>query len=582
MGFPTSLVLETGSLHEEFVCSVCLSIVEHPVLTKCSHVFCKNCLNEWLAQKRNCPKCKTNLENSDDILPLETASPLAWRILRRVRVRCPLHTQGCTWKGDYGDVGAHLTSSKTHKIDEKTSGPAKRAMERAQAEAFKKEGNQQFLSREFKQAIVLYNKAISLAPDMFQVYANRSAAYLQLQRLEESLADAQKSISLNPNYVTGHRRLMKALCEMGEFMTAKAHLERYVNELKGLEGDHSYVLQLAQGMQDGESAMKEGKFSEAREIFLMVSKLTNSEVPILMALRAELKMGSPGGALRRSFQILRKNRKNVGAYVVRAWALYLQKDVDQALKNCREALRLDPDSTEAKALYRQIKGVFKELSEARKFYNERKFEDAVEGFTSAIDKFKESHRSPLWASLFSQRAQAYRRLKRWEECLADCKEAIQTQYDNKTAWTTRASALIEIGKANIAEKDMQKLLENTFQNDSIITHWRDKANFEVRKVRRPKYYKMLDVPRVASEREIKVAYKRKALELHPDRVAGQRDEKKTKIYERKFKDLGEALEILTDPMKRQLYDEGFDKQAIEERVAAAQRAAHNHGSNHHH
>ena len=41
--------------------------------------------------------------------------------------------------------------------------------------------------------------------------------------------------------------------------------------------------------------------------------------------------------------------------------------------------------------------------------------------------------------------------------------------------------------------------------------------------------------------------------------------------------LGEALEIMEDPMKRKLYDEGYDKEAIAERAEAARRAAHRGG-----
>jgi DnaJ family protein C protein 7 len=40
------------------------------------------------------------------------------------------------------------------------------------------------------------------------------------------------------------------------------------------------------------------------------------------------------------------------------------------------------------------------------------------------------------------------------------------------------------------------------------------------------------------------------------------------------------MEILTDDFKRRLYDEGYDKKAIEERVQRAERAAH-HRSGYH-
>ena len=66
------------------------------------------------------------------------------------------------------------------------------------------------------------------------------------------------------------------------------------------------------------------------------------------------------------------------------------------------------------------------------------------------------------------------------------------------------------------------------------------------------------------------------MEWHPDRHANSSDEDKA-AAERNFKLLGEALEVMEDTMKRQLYDEGFDKEAIAERVEAARRAAHRGG-----
>ena len=77
--------------------------------------------------------------------------------------------------------------------------------------------------------------------------------------------------------------------------------------------------------------------------------------------------------------------------------------------------------------------------------------------------------------------------------------------------------------------------------------------------------------KVASVPEVKQAYKQRCMEWHPDRHANSSDEDKEKA-EVNFKLLGEALEVMEDTMKRQLYDEGFDKEAIAERVEAARRA----------
>ena len=65
MGFPTSNILTNDNLIEEFVCPICSDMVEYPIVTSCSHLFCKNCLEEWLAvqrEKRICPKCNANLQ----------------------------------------------------------------------------------------------------------------------------------------------------------------------------------------------------------------------------------------------------------------------------------------------------------------------------------------------------------------------------------------------------------------------------------------------------------------------------------------------------------------------------------------
>jgi molecular chaperone DnaJ len=72
------------------------------------------------------------------------------------------------------------------------------------------------------------------------------------------------------------------------------------------------------------------------------------------------------------------------------------------------------------------------------------------------------------------------------------------------------------------------------------------------------YYKVLDVPRTATEADIKKAYRRLAMKYHPDRNPGDKD------AEEKFKEAKEAYEILCEADKRAIYDQhghaGIDAQ----------------------
>jgi molecular chaperone DnaJ len=62
------------------------------------------------------------------------------------------------------------------------------------------------------------------------------------------------------------------------------------------------------------------------------------------------------------------------------------------------------------------------------------------------------------------------------------------------------------------------------------------------------YYDVLNVPRNASDDEIKKAYRRLAMKYHPDRNNGSRE------AEEKFKEITEAYDVLRDPAKRAAYD----------------------------
>jgi len=64
------------------------------------------------------------------------------------------------------------------------------------------------------------------------------------------------------------------------------------------------------------------------------------------------------------------------------------------------------------------------------------------------------------------------------------------------------------------------------------------------------YYVTLGVPRNASDTDIKKAYRKLAMQYHPDRNSG-----KEKWANEKFKEINEAYGVLGDPQKRKQYDQ---------------------------
>src|SRR3990170_4265046 len=71
------------------------------------------------------------------------------------------------------------------------------------------------------------------------------------------------------------------------------------------------------------------------------------------------------------------------------------------------------------------------------------------------------------------------------------------------------------------------------------------------------YYDILGVTKSASAEEIKKAYRKQALEWHPDRHKGIDKE----AAEKRFKEINEAYQILSDSQKRSAYDQ-FGHQAF--------------------
>ena len=351
MGFPISDVLTDESIVCEFTCKICCNLVEygHAVHTHCSHVFCESCLADWVARSSDpevlaeaamngepargprCPTCNAGLAGEGKVAPLQT-QPLAWRLLGRVQVRCPLHdSTSCGWRGDLSEVSAHLTNSESH-LKGQDYAPSNATQN---AEALKNQGNAKFQSHAYREAIQLYSKAISAAPGVASYYGNRAAAWLMVGAAEKCAEDCRRSIQLDSGYVKGYVRLAKALVELSDIDGAEESLRNASTRCPGkkeIEEELARVRLLSAHLAEGERALDANEPARALEMYAAAARVTQCTAVTLGAARAEIALGRCDGAMRTTGAVIRAEPGNVRAYAARGHALCLKLDFDQGMK----------------------------------------------------------------------------------------------------------------------------------------------------------------------------------------------------------------------------------------------------------
>ncbi|KAL9401467.1 hypothetical protein Peur_005316 [Populus x canadensis] len=88
--------------------------------------------------------------------------------------------------------------------------------------SLKDKGNEFFKAGNYLKAAALYTQAIKLDPSNPTLYSNRAAAFLQLVKLNKALADAETTITLNPQWEKGYFRKGCVLEAMEQYDNALA------------------------------------------------------------------------------------------------------------------------------------------------------------------------------------------------------------------------------------------------------------------------------------------------------------------------------------------------------------------------
>lgn len=89
-----------------------------------------------------------------------------------------------------------------------------------QINELKEKGNAALTAGNFEEAIDAYTQAINLDSNNHVLYSNRSAAYAKAGKFESALADAEKTIEINPKWTKGYSRKGSALSYLKKYSEA--------------------------------------------------------------------------------------------------------------------------------------------------------------------------------------------------------------------------------------------------------------------------------------------------------------------------------------------------------------------------
>ncbi|KAK2608775.1 hypothetical protein QQS21_002632 [Conoideocrella luteorostrata] len=434
--------------------------------------------------------------------------------------------------------------------------------EQDEADAYKAAGNKFFKDKKFDEAIRQYTEAIKLFPDSPIYLNNRAAAHMSNYNYAAALKDCSRAAALdsqNPKVLLRLARIYTGLGQPDEAMTTFGRITPPPSA-KDMEPTKEMLVHV----NAAQDILKRGP--SYRMVDTALNEAEHKLPPgvakprqwQLMRGEAYLKMGGEhiNEALSIASALYRENKQDPEALVLLGRVRLELGENEEAIKSFLSVFKCVsefPDAkkwlTVAKAAEAKKKRLENMKQEGNKAFQARQWQLAMDKYSEALE-IDPSNKS-INAILLQNRAQCKIKLKQYDGALADANEAIRLNPDYSKAKMTKANALGQSGNWEESVREWKAIQELDPTDRNIASEVR-KAELELKKSLRKDYYKIMGLEKDCGPDDIKKAYRKMAIKLHPDK---NRDDPEA---EAKFKDMQEAYETLSDPQKKAAYDNGDD------------------------
>ncbi|KAL5004932.1 hypothetical protein ScPMuIL_018388 [Solemya velum] len=420
-------------------------------------------------------------------------------------------------------------------------------------------GKKLLAAGQLAEALSHYHAAVDGDPSNYMTFREirfrRATVYLALGKSRSALPDLDKVIELKPDFTHAVIQRANVFLKQGKIDAATEDYKRVLQNDPSNQDAHrnlDIIGPLREQFETAQHFFDNGEFQPAIDILTQIIEISPWDSG-LRELRAECYMAQ--GDLFKAIGDIRTTTKllsdNTPAYLKLSLLHYDMGEADESLIQIRECLKLDPDHKDCFAHYKKVKKLVKQMNSIQEMINEQRYMDCVEKAKQMRETESQKHFYIL--RTMSHRCHCLSKAGHVDDALKACNEILNVDPNDVGALADRAEAHIANDQFEEAIKDYEQA-QSIDQNNRRIEEGLNKAKKLLKQSQKRDYYKILGVKRTARKKEIMKAYRKLAAKWHPDKY----EEKDREKAEKMFIDIAAAKEVLTDPEKREQFDNGED------------------------
>lgn len=408
-------------------------------------------------------------------------------------------------------------------------------------------------------ALSQFHAAVDGDPDNYIAYYRRATVFLAMGKSKAALPDLTRVIELKMDFTAARLQRGHLLLKQGKLDEAEDDFKKV---LKSNPSEHEEKEAQSQLVKSDEMQRLRSQALDAFESADYPAAITFLDKILevcvwdaeLRELRAEcfIKEGEPRKAISDLKAASKLKSDNTEAFFKISTLYYQLGDHELSLSEVRECLKLDQDHKRCFAHYKQVKKLNKLIESAEELIRDGRYTDA----TSKYESVMKTEPSVAEYTVRSKEriCHCFSKDEKPVEAIRICSEVLQLEPDNVNALKDRAEAYLIEEMYDEAIQDYEAAQEHN-ENDQQIREGLEKAQRLLKQSQKRDYYKILGVKRNAKKQEIIKAYRKLALQWHPDNFQNEEEKKKA---EKKFIDIAAAKEVLSDPEMRKKFDDGED------------------------